>query len=253
MLHEATHREQIDLGLLRRYRETGDTFARDELATRCMPLVKSIARKYRGRGEELEDLIQAGTVGLVKAIDRFDPDAGHRFISFAAPNITGEIRRHFRDTTWAVHVPRAMQELDAKVQHTRRILTAASGEEPSDDDLANELHINVTDIEEAKSAGRAYRAVSLDAPVEDRPELLNTRGTIERGYQQVEAEATLAVAMEALDDRARRVLDLRFNHEMLQREIAEVIGVSQMQVSRIISDSIDRMHDYVAPDTPLAA
>ena len=255
MLHEATTREHIDMTLLRRYRQTGDTFARDELTRRCMPLVKSLARKYRASGEEMEDLIQAGLLGLVKAIDRYDLDAGHRFVSFAVPNITGEIRRHFRDHTWAVHVPRSIQELDAKVLKTTAAMTASTGREPTDDDLAAELKVDVSDVREAKSAGRNYRALSMDAPTGEDQDLTHTYGAPERGYQQVEAKLMLDVAMEALSDRDRRVLDMRFNGELLQREIAEKIGVSQMQVSRIISDAINRMSEHVADTepTPLAA
>ncbi|CAB4923087.1 unannotated protein [freshwater metagenome] len=250
MLHEATRREQIDMTLLRRYHQTGDTFARDELAERCMPLVKSLARKYRGRGEDIEDLIQAGTIGLVKAIDRYDLQTGKRFVSFAVPNITGEIRRHFRDHTWAVHVPRSLQELDAKVQSTSKAMIADTGREPTDDDLAAELDVHVTDIREAKSAGQSYRALSMDAPTGEARNLSDTHGQPERGYQHVDAKLTLDVAMEALSDRERRVLDMRFNDELLQREIAEEIGVSQMQVSRIIRGAIDRMSDHVATTDP---
>ncbi|MEV4420255.1 SigB/SigF/SigG family RNA polymerase sigma factor [Patulibacter sp. NPDC049589] len=251
MLHEVSRREQIDMELLARYHRDGDLFAREELAERCMPLVKSMARKYSGRGEEMEDLVQAGTIGLVKAIDRFDLEAGHRFVSFAAPNIQGEIRRHFRDHTWAVHVPRSLQELDAKVQSARRAVVADTGREPTDDDLADELQTTVTDIREARSAGQSYRALSMDAPAGEARNLAEVHGSPEPGYEQVEAEVTLQEAMTALTARERRVLDMRFNEERLQREIAEEIGVSQMQVSRIISGAIERMSEYVgASDEP---
>ena len=246
MLHDVTRREQIDLDLLRRYHQTDDPRALEELAHRSMPLVRSIARKYHGRGEDMDDLIQAGNVGLVKAIERFDPDAGHRFITFAAPNIQGEIRRHFRDHTWAVHVPRSVQELDAKIQKTTRAVEAETGREPTDDDLADELGATVTDIRQARSAGRSYRALSLDAPAGEDRRTGDTVGASDPGFSQVEA----------LSDRDREVVRMRYDDELLQREIAERIGVSQMQVSRILSAAVDCMHEHLdmgEHPAPLAA
>ena len=245
MLHEVSRREQVDMALLRRINDDDDRFAREELAERCLPLVKSLARKYSGRGEDMEDLVQAGTIGLVKAIDRYDPDAGHRFVSFAVPNITGEIRRHFRDHTWAVHVPRSMQELDARIQAATRTVIGDTGREPTDDDLAQELGATVTDIREARSAGRSYRALSMDAPAGEARNLADTHGTTDPGYARVDAAATVEDAMTALDDRERRILRMRFTDELLQREIAEEIGVSQMQISRIIKGAVDRMAAHV--------
>jgi RNA polymerase sigma-B factor len=255
MLQEATRREQIDLSLLRRYRENDDLLAREELTQRCMPLVRSLARKYAGRGEPMDDLIGAGLIGLVKAIDRFDAEAGHRFVSFAVPNITGEIRRHFRDHTWAVHVPRSLQELDAKVQATRGRILADTGHEPTDDDLALELGVPVEQIREARTAGQSYRSLSLDHPAGEDRDLADTHGVRDPGFEQVEAADAVADAMNVLDDRERQVIDLRFRGELLQREIAEEIGVSQMQVSRIITGAVERMADHVQDGerTPLAA
>ncbi|CAB4915855.1 unannotated protein [freshwater metagenome] len=255
MLQEVSRREQIDMDLLRRYQEHGDTFAREELAGRCMPLVKSIARRYRGRGEDMDDLIQAGLVGLTKAIERYDRDSGHRFVSYAVPNITGEIRRHFRDHTWAVHVPRSVQELDQKVQLTRRTMTIETGREPADEDVALELEVPVAQVREARTAGRSYRALSLDAPAGEARDLADTHGAFDPGYARVEAAETVKDAMTALNDRDRNVVRMRFGGEMLQREIAEQIGVSQMQVSRILSGAVDRMNDHVTEGDlpPLAA
>ncbi|WP_051472052.1 SigB/SigF/SigG family RNA polymerase sigma factor [Patulibacter minatonensis] len=250
MLHEATRRDQIDHELLRRYHEHGDTFARDELAVRCAPLVKSLVRRYNNSGEEVDDLIQAGVVGLVKAIDRFDLRAGTRFISFAVPNITGEIRRHFRDHTWAVHVPRSLQELDAKVVGARRMIIAETGREPTDDDLAVELQVDVSEIREARAANRAYRAMSLETPTGEGRTIADTRGVHDGGYDQVDAELTLGVALEALSDRDRKVIDLRYRDGLLQREIAVQVGCSQMQVSRIISNAINTMGHHVGATEP---
>ena len=250
MLHDVTRRDQIDLDLLRRYRNTQDQAALEELAERSLPLVKSIARKYRGRGEDMDDLIQAGNVGLVKAIERFDLDAGRRFITFAVPNIQGEIRRHFRDHTWAVHVPRSVQELDAKIQSTTRTVEAQTGREPTDDDLAEELGATVSDIRQARSAGRSYRALSLDAPAGEDRQMNDTFGHRDPGFSQVENAATIDVALQALTERDREVVRMRYDDELLQREIAEKIGVSQMQVSRILSGAVERMHEHLHTNDP---
>jgi RNA polymerase sigma-B factor len=256
MREDATRREQLDLVLLRRYHEDGDLQAREELARRCLPLVRSIARRYAGRGEQTDDLVQAGLVGLVKAIDRFDLGAGNRFVSFAVPNITGEIRRHFRDHTWAVHVPRSLQELDARVQATRAAIVSDTGREPTDDDLAATLDVSLADLREARTAGQSYRALSLDHPAGETRDVADTHGSTDPGYARIEAAATVADAMTVLDDRERQVVQWRFSDELLQREIAERIGVSQMQVSRIISGAVARMNEHVSgavDAAPLAA
>lgn len=254
MLDEATRREHVDTTLLRRYHDDDDLAARDELAERCAPLVRSIARRYAGRGEPFDDLLQAGMLGLVKAIDRFDPSAGHRFVSFAVPTIQGEIRRHFRDHTWAVHVPRSMQELDARIQAARAAVLADTGREPTEDDLAAELQIGVQDVRDARGAGRAYRTMSLDAPAAPDHVVRDTHGACDPGYGRVEDTCVVEDALEALDDRQRRVIAMRYQDDLLQREIAEQIGVSQMQVSRIIAGAVRRMSEHVdGGDAALAA
>lgn len=251
MLEEATRREQRDLVLLRRYREHGDEFAREELTRRCMPLVQSIVRKYLGRGESREDLVQAGLLGLTKAIHRFDLDAGHRFISFAVPNITGEIRRHFRDCTWAVHVPRSVQELDARINMAVGQAATAGRPDPSDDELALLLDEPVARIRDAREAGRNYRSMSYDAPAGEGRARLELLGGEEGGYGEVESRTVLDDAFSVLTARDRKILQWRYRDGLLQREIAAKVGVSQMQVSRILSQSIRRMSDHV--QTPDAA
>lgn len=246
MLEEATRREQRDLALLRRYREHGDVFARDELTRRCVPLVRSIVRRYVGRGEQPEDLHQAGMVGLTKAIERFDLDSGHRFVSFAVPNITGEIRRHFRDCTWAVHVPRSIQELDARVQAALSAAAATGRPDPTDEELAATLDEPVERVRDARLAGQNYRAVSYDAPAGEGRAGLDLLGAGDPGYRDAENRAVVEDAMAVLDERDRRIVDWRFRDGLLQREIAERVGVSQMQVSRLLSQSIARMGDHVA-------
>lgn len=248
MLYEASRRERIDNDLLRRYHVDGDQHARDHLAERCMPLVRSIARRYANRGENLEDLQQAGMVGLVKAIDRFDRSTGNRFISFAVPNIQGEIRRHFRDRTWAVHVPRSVQELDAKLQHTRRELLHETGVVATTDDLAEALEVTVDAVRDAQGAGRCYRSLSLDQPAGDGRTLGDGRGRIDSGYAEVENRDVTEHALSGLGARERQIVRWRFEDGLLQREIAERVGVSQMQISRILKQALERMHERAADD-----
>jgi RNA polymerase sigma-B factor len=246
-LEDATRREHHDLDLLHRYHHHDDLRARDELVERCLPLVASIARRYATgtKGEPLEDLVQAGAIGLVKAIDRFDLGVGASFIAFAVPTIRGEIRRHFRDHTWAVHVPRAVQELDARIHAHRRAVIAETGREPTPDDLCDALECTPGEIAEALAAGDAYSALSLDQPDDEGRELLASYGAQEAGYRAVDDHSVIVQALDVLDERSREVIEARFYGEELQRDIGERIGVSQVQVSRIIATSIDRMHQTV--------
>ncbi|MGE4428308.1 MAG: SigB/SigF/SigG family RNA polymerase sigma factor, partial [Solirubrobacteraceae bacterium] len=209
---------------------------------RGQPLVRSLARPYARKGEQFEDVVQVGCVGLLKAIDRFDPYAGNRFVSFAAPNITGEIKRHFRDHCWAVHVPRGTQELDAKVARATDRLSAQRGNAPTAAELAAELGEPLTQVEQAIQAGRAFRPMSLDRPTDDEARTaLDAFGTPDAGYGNAERRHLIQDAFEALDPREREVVLLRFHAGWYQREIAERIGVSQMQVSRILGQAIRRM------------
>jgi RNA polymerase sigma-B factor len=255
-LEDATRREQHDLDLLRRYHDHHDLAARDELVARCLPLVASIARRYASgtKGEPLDDLIQAGALGLVKAIDRFDPSVGASFVAFAVPTIRGEIRRHFRDHTWAVHVPRSVQELDARIHAHRRTVQAETGREATPEELCEALDATPGEVAEALAAGDAYSALSLDQPDDEGRELLAGYGEPEPGYRQVDDHSVIVQALDVLDQRSRAVIEARFYDEELQRDIGERIGVSQVQVSRIIATSIDRMHRTVAERSgPLAA
>lgn len=248
--------EHRDLVLLRRYHLHGDLEARIALVERSMPLVRSIAARYSGRGEQFDDLVQVGLVGLVKAIDRFDLHAGHRFISFAAPNISGEIKRHFRDHTWAAHVPRSVQELDVKVQRAREELRAARSKEhprpaePTTRELAAHLDEPLDRVEMAIQAGRCRRAAPIDPRPGEDPTLLETIGHVDPAFEQVEMRQLVVDCASVLDARERRVVWMRYVRDMLQREIALEIGVSQMQVSRLLTRAVARMRD--AATRPLA-
>lgn len=245
MLEDATRREQHDLELLRRYRTQGDPRAREELTERCMPLVRSIARRYTASREPFEDLVQAGSIGLVKAIDRYDASTGHRFVSYAIPTIQGEIRRHFRDHCWAVRVPRSTQELWQKIRSTQRRAVESTGHELTPDDLASALEVPVADIHDALAAGEGYDALSLDHPAGEDRAMLDVQGDSDPGYLAVEDRSVVEQAFDVLDDRARRVVRERFYEERLQREIAADVGVSQMQVSRVVSGALEDMREHL--------
>ncbi len=247
MLEDATRREQRDLDLLRRVQDHADQHAREQLAQRFMPLVYSIARKYaKNNGEPFEDIAQAGAVGLVKAIDRFDVESGSRFVSFAAPNIQGEILRHFRDHTWAVHVPRSLKELSQRVRQYQRETLEKTSRQPTVDQIAEKLGESSERIVAAINAGDTYEALSFDQPVADGNSIQDRTGGPEDGYAAVEERSVVQDACTTLDDRTRQVVFQRFYADRLQREIAEEIGVSQMQVSRLLSRGLKEMRQHLS-------
>jgi len=253
MLHEASRRERIDNDLLRRFHDDGDLQARELLAQRCVPLVRSIARRYLNSGQDMEELVQAGLLGLAKAIDRYDAASGFRFITFAVPNIQGEIRRHFRDRTWAVHVPRSVQELDARVQRARTEVSRRTGKEPTNAELAKILDVTTEQVDEARVAGSNYRSLSLDQPTGEGTTIGDGRGVEDPGYAAVENRSVTQWALADLGEREQQIVRWRFEDGLLQREIAERVGLSQMQISRILSQALDRMHERVADDDAIAA
>ena len=234
----------------------GDERARDELAVRFMPLVRSLALRYQRSGEPFDDLLQVGSLGLVKAIDRFDPDRRIAFSSYAVPTILGEIKRYFRDRTWAVRVPRGLQELSMKVDRAIGDLSDELHRSPSIKEIAAAVGAGEEDVLEALQAGGAYRAVSFEAPVggtgEDAATVADSVGVREDGFDRAEERATLAALMDSVGDREREVLRMRFERDMTQAEIGAVIGVSQMQVSRIIRQALQRLRD-AAGDKPQPA
>jgi RNA polymerase sigma-B factor len=236
-----------DRRLLRRYHEEGDLEARDELVMRFMPLARQLASRYRNAGEPHEDLVQVACVGLLKAVDRFEPERGAAFAKYAVPTMLGELKRHFRDKGWSVHVPRATQELVLKVSDALGKLPAKLGHSPRPRDIAEAVGAPVEDVLEAMEAATAYEATSLDAP---RPGSDDEDGgwsygdslpTDEHGYELVEIGETLRPTLEALPERERAILHLRFEQDMTQAEIAERVGVSQMHVSRLLRRSLDRL------------
>jgi RNA polymerase sigma-B factor len=231
--------------LLLSYHRQGNLDARDELVVRFMPLARQLAGRYRHAGEPLDDLVQVACVGLIKAVDRYDPDRGNGFTRYAVPTMLGEIKRHFRDKGWSVHVPRATQELVLKVGEALGTLPAKIGRSPTPRDVAQAVGAPVEDVLEAMEAATAYEAVSLDAPrpggEEESWTLAESLADDEEGYERVEIGETLRGTLEALPARERLILRLRFEEDLTQAEIAERVGVSQMHVSRLLRRSLDRL------------
>jgi RNA polymerase sigma-B factor len=234
-----------DRELMRAYHERGDTAAREKLIARHLPLVRSLARRYAGRGEPLEDIEQVGAIGLIKAIDRFDLDREVSIATYATPNVVGEIKRHFRDKGWAIRVPRSLQELNAKMSGTIDELTAQLGHSPSVAEIAKSLGTTNEEVLEAIEVGTAYTALSLDAGPgggdDDGGEPMDTIGTEDAEFERSEDRATLGPALAHLPEREREILKMRFEEGLPQTQIAERVGLSQMHVSRLIRRSLSAM------------
>jgi RNA polymerase sigma-B factor len=232
-----------DRELLRRYHERGDATAREELVNRHLPLVKSLARRYAGRGEALEDIEQVGAIGLIKAIDRYELSRDVALTTYATPNVVGEIKRHFRDKGWAIRVPRALQELNGKMGPTIETLTARLGRSPSIAEIAAEFETTPEQVLEAMEAGSAYAPVSLSAGPTSEGELdpLETIGDVDAEFDRTDDRTSLEPALAALPEREQEILRMRFEDGLTQTQIAEQIGISQMHVSRLIRRSLERM------------
>lgn len=216
----------------------GDRCARETIIVRFLPLARRLARLYEGRGEPIEDLCQAASVGLIRAVDRYSMDRGDAFPAYARPMILGELRRHFRDTTWRLHVPRPMRERASRVVRAQRELSSASASPARSEAIADYLGIKPSEVAEARLALDAYRPASLDCtyPTPDGGEasLRDTIGTREPGFEQAEVFVGLRRALLTLTPRDQKVLLLRLDRELTQDEIARRVGVSQMHVSRIL-------------------
>jgi len=238
--------------LLRRYHEDGDLQAREQLIEQYMSLVRSLARRYSYRGEQLEDLVQIGAIGLIKAIDRFDLERGVELTTYATPNIIGEIKRHFRDKGWAVRVPRGLQELNVQLSRLMEQLTVQLGRSPTIQELAKASGSTEEEVLEALESGRAYSSLSLSTggggEGDDALDPLESIGSEEHQYEVSEDRAVLAPGFRALDDRERMILQLRFFDGLTQSQIAQQIGISQMHVSRLIRRSLEKIREEIAAD-----
>ena len=228
--------------LLVAYHREGDRDARERALVELMPLVRALASRYAGRGEPLEDLVQVGALGLVKAVDRFDVDRGVEFSSYAVPTIVGEIRRHFRDRTWGVHVPRRLKELSMRLSRTRDELSAELGRSPTVAELAEAVGVDEEEAIDALEASKAYAPRSLDQPYDDdEPARVPGLADEERGYAALERGSVVRQGLDALEERERRIVVLRFLRGMSQSEIAAEVGISQMHVSRLLRKSLETM------------
>jgi RNA polymerase sigma-B factor len=245
-----TRRQHEERELAFRYHEEGDLNAREELVQRLMPLARELALRYTYTDEPFDDLLQVASMGLLKAIDRFDPARGSKLTSYAVPTILGELKRHFRDKGWALHVPRDLQERALAVAKETERLSAVLGRSPSVREIANALGRPVEAVLEASEAGGTYGLASLDAPAShdsDRQmDLMDLVGGDDVAFGLVETRAAIAETWHELPEIERIVVGLRFAHDLTQREIGERIGFSQMHVSRLLRRALTRLERAAA-------
>lgn len=233
--------------LFRRWRQGDDRDARDELVERFLPLARKLARRYTQSSESFEDLVQVASLGLVKAVERFDPDRGFAFMSFAVPTIVGELKRYFRDTGWALHVDRGAQERARKIAEAQVQISAETGRPPRIDELAQYLELSEEEVLDGLQVAEAFGTVSLDAPLATDEDGASSRldaiGDTDERLEMVDEQATIFAAARHLPARERQILYLRFGEDLTQSEIAERIGVSQMQVSRLLRRSLAQLRE----------
>ncbi|MGA2925615.1 MAG: SigB/SigF/SigG family RNA polymerase sigma factor [Solirubrobacteraceae bacterium] len=229
--------------LFHRWRRDRDRRARDELIQRYLPLAHKLARRYIRTSEPYEDLAQVASLGLVKAVERFDPELGYAFTSLAVPTIVGELKRYFRDSSWALHVERGAQERARKVSRAQQAISARTGQSPTVGELAQYLECTEEDVIEGLQTAEAFDAISLDAPVggETAGSRLDALGDYDQQLELIDDAATVFAAARHLSARERVILYLRFGEDLPQTEIARRIGVSQMQVSRLLRRALERL------------
>jgi RNA polymerase sigma-B factor len=220
---------------------------RDRIVERCLPLADHIARRFDGRGEARDDLIQVARVGLVNAVIRYDVDTGSDFVSFAVPTIMGEVRRHFRDNSWSLKVPRRLKELHLSLGAATSELSQKLGRAPTASELATELEMDRQEVVEGLVAGSSYNTLSIDSGGGDEkaPAIVDTLGDLDLSLVQIENREALRPLLAALPERERTVLLLRFSESLTQTQIAERVGISQMHVSRLLAKSLARLRDQL--------
>ena len=238
--------------LFRRYKQEGDSEARDQLIVSHLNLVRFLASKFKNRGESLEDLIQVGTIGLIKAIDRFDPERGLEFTTYATPTIMGEIKRHFRDKGWSVRVPRRLQELSAKVNQATDELTNQLQRSPSVAEIAEYLGSTVDEVLEAMESSSAYSSVPLEGggsgEDDEAPSVIDHYATEDPDLAASDDRIVLEQAIADFSRREQEVVKMRFEEGLTQVEIAERLGISQVQVSRLLRRTLRRIQDKIDPE-----
>jgi RNA polymerase sigma-B factor len=239
-----------DSSLLHRYQATHDLAAREELVRKYLPLVRSLAMRYAYTSEPLDDLCQVGAMALCKAIDRYRPGCGSSFKAYAVPTIVGEMRRHFRDTSWALHIPRSLQERARRLGHALNEESSRLGRSPTIAELAAATALSREEVIEGLEVRMAYEAAPLDAngPSDDETGWLSRLGAEDDRFEKVELGAMLARTMKALPERERLLLYLRFSEDLSQSEIAQRVGVSQMHVSRLLRRAVDRLRAAATAD-----
>lgn len=239
--------------LFRRYKEEGDMDAREKLVMSHLNLVRFLANKFKNRGEPLDDLIQVGYLGLLKAIEGFDPSRGLEFTTYATPTILGEIKRHFRDKGWSVRVPRRLQELSAKVNQATDALTTQLQRSPTTEEVAEYLGSSVEEVLEAMESSSAYSSVPLEgagsSDSDDAPSVIDRYATDDADLQMADDRIIISDALRELSPRERDVIELRFNEGLTQIEMAERLGISQVQVSRLLRRTLKRIQDKIDPES----
>jgi RNA polymerase sigma-B factor len=226
-----------------------DVRARDALVERFLPLARKLAHRYSGSSEPYDDLVQVASLGLVKAVERFDPNRGFQFTSFAVPTIVGELKRYFRDTAWALHVDRSAQEHARRITEARREVSSRRRRSPTVPELAEYLECSEQEVLDGLQIAEAFDTISLDAP-RSGSELdprLDTLGDEDGRLELVDDQTTVFAAAQHLPERDRTILYLRFGEDLTQAEIAALIGVSQMQVSRLLRRSVRRLQELIIP------
>lgn len=221
---------------------------RDRIVERCLPLADHIARRFDGRGESRDDLVQVARVGLVNAVIRFDVDAGSDFVSFAVPTIMGEVRRHFRDNSWSVKVPRRLKELHLRLGAATAEMSQRLGRAPTPTELAAELEMDRDEVVEGLVAGSSYNTMSIDGGgtgSEEAPAIADTLGDVDANLDRIENREALRPLLASLPERERTVLVLRFFESLTQTQIAERVGISQMHVSRLLAKSLAQLRDQL--------
>ena len=233
------------------YKEQGDEDARNELVMSHLNLVRFLASKFKNRGEPLDDLVQVGTIGLIKAIDRFDPERGLEFTTYATPTILGEIKRHFRDKGWSVRVPRRLQELSSKVNQATDELTKELQRTPSTEEVASKLGVTVEEVLEAMESSSAYSSVPLEAggsDDDDAPAVIDHYASVDQDLAASDDRMVIEDTIKEFSPREQEVIRMRFNDNLTQVEIAKRLGVSQVQVSRLLRRTLRKIQDKIDPE-----
>ena len=241
--------------LFRRYKQQGDEAARDELIMSHLNLVRFLASKFKNRGEPLDDLVQVGTIGLTKAIDRFDPDRGLEFTTYATPTVMGEIKRHFRDKGWSVRVPRRLQELSAKVNQATDELTKQLQRSPSTEEVAKRLGVSVDEVLEAMESSGAYSSVPLEgggSDDDDSPSVIDHYATVDQDLAASDDRMVIEDTIAGFSPREQEVIRMRFRDGLTQVEIAKRLGISQVQVSRLLRRTLKKVQEKIDPEGLMA-